>query len=233
MYDNLSENSTRQWFHPNEDLKYIQALCGIWHLFCQICPTLSDCGLSPSSEKLDLYNFEEDDKHMMIFLCDLYSAIEQGCHHDKAPHILEGTHSIALKISYEWTKHFVKNELNWSHKASTIAADKLSKYFEEQCKIMTQWYFHLVKIYNILKKLVVNTDQTNIHFVSTWWSNKYETKGAKHIKLHWIEYKHQVTINVSSAANGHCLHFQNIFQGTTTIFSPKVEGGRNECELSK
>ena len=31
---------------------------------------------------------------------------------NKAPHILEGTHSTAFKVSYEWTKHFMKAELN-------------------------------------------------------------------------------------------------------------------------
>lgn len=30
---------------------------------------------------------------------------------DKAPHILEGTHTTVFKASYEWTKHFVKGEL--------------------------------------------------------------------------------------------------------------------------
>ena len=137
---------------------------------------------------------------------------------DKAPHILEGTHSIAFKVSYEWTKHFLKVELNWSYRAATTATGKLPKHFKEQGKIMTQRFAYLVKVHNIPKELVVNTDQTCIYLVPTRGSRTWETKGAKHIKVHRIEDKRQVTVTVSSTANGHCLLFRVIFQGTITKF---------------
>ena len=50
---------------------------------------------------------------------------------DKAPYILEGTHSTTFCVFYECTKNFVKSELNWSYRASTIAAEKLPKNFEQ------------------------------------------------------------------------------------------------------
>ena len=97
---------------------------------------------------------------------------------------------------------------------------------------MAQQYAYLVKVYNIPKELVVNTDQTCIHLVLTGGSRTWETKGAKHIKIHGTEDKRQVTVTVSSTANGHCLPFQVIFQGTTTKTLSKLEGGRKDCELS-
>ena len=93
---------------------------------------------------------------------------------------------------------------------------------------MAQRCAYLVKIHNIPKALVVNSDQTGIHLVPTGGSRTWETKGAKHIKVHGTEDKHQVTVTVSSAANGHCLPFQVIFQGTTTKTLPKLEGGRKK-----
>ena len=62
-------------------------------------------------------------------------------------------------------------------------------------------------------------------------SRTWETKGAKHVKVHGAEDKRKITVTVSSALDGHCLPFQVIFQGTTTKSLPKLEGGRKECEL--
>jgi hypothetical protein len=84
---------------------------------------------------------------------------------DKTPHILEGTHYTAFKVSYEWTKYFTKVELNWSYKAAITAGGKLPKNFKKQGKTMAQRCDYLVKIHNKPKELVVNTEQTCIHLV--------------------------------------------------------------------
>ena len=60
--------------------------------------------------------------------------------------ILEGTYSTFFRVSYEWTKFFVKSKLNWSYRASTITAGKLPKDFEEQDKTMAQRCAYLVKV---------------------------------------------------------------------------------------
>jgi hypothetical protein len=145
---------------------------------------------------------------------------------DKVSHILKGTHSIAFRVSYEWTKNFVKSELNWSYRASTTTSGKLPKDFEEHDKAMAQHCAYLVKIHNIPNKLVINSNQTWIHLVPTRGSRTWETKKAKHVKVHGAEDKRQITVTISSTVDGRCLHFQVIFQGTTTIFLPKLEGGR-------
>ena len=97
---------------------------------------------------------------------------------------------------------------------------------------MAQRCAYLVKVHNIPKELVVNSDQTWIHLVSTGESRTWETKEAKHVKVHGAEDKRQITVTVFLAADGRCLSFQVIFQSTTTKSLPKLEGGREECELS-
>ena len=150
---------------------------------------------------------------------------------DKAPQILEGTHSTAFRVSYEWTKNFVKSKLNWNYRASTTSTGKLPKDFEEQDKAMIQHCAYLVKVHNIPQELVVNSDQTWIHLVLTGGSKTWKTKGAKHVKVHGAEDKRQITIIISSAIDGYCLSFQVIFQCTTIKSLPKLEEGRKQYEL--
>lgn len=97
---------------------------------------------------------------------------------------------------------------------------------------MAQRCANLVKVHNIPKELI-DTDETCIHLVRTKISTTWKTKGAKYIKVHGTKNKRHVIVNVSFAANGHCLFFEVIFQGTTTKPWPKLQGGRKECELSE
>ncbi len=67
---------------------------------------------------------------------------------------------------------------------------------------------YLVKIYNIPPCLVVNIDQTKVHLVPTRGDQTWERKEAKHIQVLGIENKRQITIVVSSSANGSMLSLQ-------------------------
>ncbi len=62
----------------------------------------------------------------------------------------------------------------------------------------------------------MNTDQRDIHFVPIGESRRWETKEAKHIKVHGTKKQVSFTATIFSAANGHYLPFQVIFQDTTT-----------------
>jgi hypothetical protein len=48
---------------------------------------------------------------------------------------------------------------------------------------------YLVKTYDILVALVVNSDQIRAHIVSKTRKWTWECKGRKHIKVLWIESK--------------------------------------------
>ena len=134
-------------------------------------------------------------------------------------------HETSFSILYAWTKNFVKNVLNWSYRAATSAAGKLPKDYEDQGKAMAQRCAYLVSVHNIPKELIVNTDQTGIHLVSTSDSRTWEMKGAKHIRIHGQDDKRQITVAVSSTASGKFLPFQEIFQGISTTSLPKLEWG--------
>ena len=76
---------------------------------------------------------------------------------------------------------------------------------------MGQRRAYLIKIHNIPEELVVNTDKTGIHLVSTGEARTWETQICKHVRVQGIEGKHQIIVVVSSATNDNILHFQVIF----------------------
>ena len=65
--------------------------------------------------------------------------------------------STSFKISFSWMRTFARNELNWSFRKTTTTTSKLPKYWELQGLRMTQRIAYLVKYYNVLCELVVNT----------------------------------------------------------------------------
>jgi hypothetical protein len=95
---------------------------------------------------------------------------------------------------------------------------------------MVQHCAYLVKIHNIPESLVVNTDQIGIHLVPTGGAQTWEEKNSKYIKVCGVEDKRQITVATSSAANGHALSFQAIFQGLTPRSLPPMNDGCLSCE---
>ena len=61
--------------------RYIQEMCRIWHLLCQICSTLLNIKMSPCLERLNLHRLEEDEDGRTTFLCSLHPVINQTNHH--------------------------------------------------------------------------------------------------------------------------------------------------------
>jgi hypothetical protein len=120
--------------------------------------------------------------------------------------------------------------MNWSYRAATTAAGKLPLDYEVQGKKMAKKCAYLVKIHNIPEELVVNMDQTGVHLVPTGGARIWEEKNSKHVKVQGIEYKRQITVVVSSAANGNILPFQVIFQGLTLRSLPPKNDERVACE---
>ena len=196
----------------------------------QHCPILESNPILKDEICAILRNQRKADQHLYaICIQPLIKAIIQ----EKAPELLAGMHKTLFSVSYAWTKNFVKIELNWSYRAATSAVGKLPKDYEDQGKAMAQRCAYLVSVHNIPEELVVNTDQTGIHLVPTGGSRTWETKGAKHIRIHGQDDKRQITVAVSSAASGKCLPFQAIFQGITNRSLPKLEGGRYDCEHAR
>ena len=76
---------------------------------------------------------------------------------------------------------------------------------------MAQRCTYLINVHNIPQELVVSTNQTGIHLVPIGGARIWETKGSKHVNVHGIEDKRQITVTIFSSAIGHVLPFQVIF----------------------
>jgi hypothetical protein len=147
----------------------------------------------------------------------------------REPHLLDDSSSNGFRVSINWTREFIKAELNWSYRAATIAAGKLPNDYEEQRMKMAQRCAYLVKIHSIPSELVVNTDQTGIHLVPTRGARTWEKKGARHVNVHGIEDKRQITVAASLSAKGNVLPFQVIFQSLTKRSLPPLNDGKCIC----
>jgi hypothetical protein len=94
---------------------------------------------------------------------------------------------------------------------------------------MAQRCAYLINVHNIPPQLVVNTNQTGIHLIPTGGARTWETKGSKHVNVHGVEDKRQITVGVSSVAIGEVLPFQIIFQGLTSRSLPPLTDGKRDC----
>jgi hypothetical protein len=150
----------------------------------------------------------------------------------REPQLLQDPNITGFRVGIDWTRAFIKTELNWSYRASTTAAGKLPHDYEEQGKKMAQRCAYLVKMHNIPPSLVVNTDQTGIHLVPTGGAKTWEEKNSKYVKVHGVDDKRQITVAASSVANGQILPFQVIFQGLTPRTLPPMNEGRHSCEAA-
>jgi hypothetical protein len=73
--------------------------------------------------------------------------------------------------------------------------------------------------------MMVNIDQTNIHIVPLGSARTWAEKGSKHVFVHGMEEKRQITCSLSSIVVENLLPIQLIFIGSTNrCLPPKNEG---------
>ena len=99
----------RKWFHSNGDLKNTYKRCVEFNTYfvksAQHCPILDSHPLLKEEICAILKKMRKTGQPLYaVCIQPLVKAIII----DKALHILEGTHSTVFKVSYEWTKYFVK-----------------------------------------------------------------------------------------------------------------------------
>jgi hypothetical protein len=123
-------------------------------------------------------------------------------------------------VSRTWIRDFVHDALNLTFRCPTTAAQKLLAGWKEQVDYLAYWLAFLVHSFSIPEALVVNMDQRGMHLVPTGGSRTYEKKGRKEVAVAGTEDKRQITIMVSSAADGTTLAPQLIFQGKTDRSMP-------------
>ncbi len=110
-----------------------------------------------------------------------------------------------FKVTLECTWDFVNSFFNWSYQVAIIVLGKLPPTWEQEGTTMAHTIAYLVKMYNILTCLVVNTIQIEVHLVTIRRCWTWETKWNKYVQVLGIENKRQITIVVSSSMNGSLL----------------------------
>ncbi len=83
--------------------------------------------------------------------------------HKRLPHLIYNPQHKRSKVSYTWTKMFIKSHLNWSYIAPTTTTSKLPLDWKSKSKTMALRVTFLVKWHNIPKSLMVNYNQTKVH----------------------------------------------------------------------
>ncbi len=146
-------------------------------------------------------------------------AVLEGVVEVKAPQLLRSNGG-PWGLSENWVKEWIRSKLGWSFRVATTAAQKLPKDWEHQLDMMAYRAAFEVLTHGVPAELMVNMDQTAMHLVPSGGSRTYDKRGKKEIAVTGVEDKRQITICVSSAADGTTLPPQLIFQGKSSRSLP-------------
>lgn len=143
----------------------------------------------------------------------------------KAPALVQNPR---FKCSDTFIRHLLKDQLNWSYRTTTQAAQKLPEQWESQCVNMAMRLTWNIALHNIPPELVINADQTGVAYLGTG-EKTWELKGVKQVPAIGKADKRQFTLMVAITASGMMLPWQAIFKGRTTASLPS-ESARRDCE---
>lgn len=124
-----------------------------------------------------------------------------------------------LRLSKSFLSNWCRSNLSWRYRKVTCNYDKLPINWEQQGRDMIDRIAVLVKRYKVNKNLIINFDQTGVHFIPKS-NSTYETKGARHVSVMGVEDKRQITAIIASSLTGHLLPLQLIFGGSTDKCEP-------------
>lgn len=116
-----------------------------------------------------------------------------------------------FRISFVWTCNFMKRNLNWNFRKAIRSTQKLPSNWKLQGLLMAQRAAYLVKTHSTSLEMMVNIDQARIHLMPIGGLRTWAEKGSKHILIHSMEDKWQITISVSCLVAGNLLSFELIF----------------------
>jgi hypothetical protein len=105
-------------------------------------------------------------------------------------------------LSEEWVRKWVREELGWTFRVATTAAQKMQKDWQHQLDMMAHRATFEVLTHAVSEELMVNMDQTAMYLVPSGGSRTYDKRDKKEIAVTGKEDKCQITICVSSATSG-------------------------------
>lgn len=127
----------------------------------------------------------------------------------------------AFRCSSTFIRNFLSNELHWSWRTSTRAAQKTPENWEGLCDDAFLRIVYHAMWDGILPDAILNGDQLGVRLVplgdKTW-----APCGAKQVATYGIEEKRQFTLMVTTSCSGEMLPFQCIYKGRTKNSLPSV-----------
>ena len=126
-----------------------------------------------------------------------------------------------FRASDTYIRGWLHDALKWSRRKGTQAAHKLPNDWEDQVERSFLRKVYLIKEYDLLSSLYVNSDQMQVVYAPSDKMTWAET-GARQIDLEGNDEKRAFTVLVSIANDGSLLPFQAIYHGGTTRSCPNV-----------
>jgi hypothetical protein len=120
-----------------------------------------------------------------------------------------------------FVRKFLKNEMNWSLRHATRAAQKIPADADELLHRAALRQAFSIRNHNIPAALRVNSDQTQV-VLQRGSTLTWNERGVKQVTTHGLEEKRAFTLMVGVSAAGQLLPFQSIWGGKTAASLPET-----------
>jgi hypothetical protein len=138
VYDHLNISTMNGWFHSDGTLRDTIKRCVELGTYLtrstQHCPILTSYP-HLKKELCDVLKKQREAGQSLYGTC--IQALIKALITLREPHLLQDSNKSGFQVGINWTRAFVKAELNWSYRASTTVAGKLPSDHENKEK---RWY---------------------------------------------------------------------------------------------
>jgi hypothetical protein len=116
-------------------------------------------------------------------------------------------------------KVFLHNEMGWSHRTVTQAAQKTPEDWEDRCEDAFLRIVYNARVRGICAEAILNADQTGCSVIPAS-SKTWAPEGSKQVNGFGKEEKRQFTLMITTTCSGEVLPVQSIWAGKTAQSLP-------------
>ncbi|KZT62261.1 hypothetical protein CALCODRAFT_426291, partial [Calocera cornea HHB12733] len=138
-------------------------------------------------------------------------------HPDVFQHKLHGSDQL-FHAGLGFVRRFLHNQLNWSFRQATKAAQKVPIDYKEQCYALALRCAWLIWTTWIPSACVVNSNQMQLQLQFGGFT--YAERGAKQVSVIGKEEKRACTVMTGLSMSGVLLPFQSVWQGVQDVCMP-------------
>ncbi|KAJ9530498.1 hypothetical protein QJQ45_012468, partial [Haematococcus lacustris] len=137
----------------------------------------------------------------------------------REPHLLSSNGG-ALRLSAQFVRDFLENQLNWVTRRSTGDSQHLPINFTQLVEDMNLRAALIVYAKRIPPELFYSMDETFVFFAPMAGSTTLAEEGSKQVFVAATEQKKGLTVCLTVKASGHVLPLQLIYEGKTDLSTP-------------